>query len=91
VRVHLLLDWIGSNKLDVDALTELEGAGARADVCNAAAEYFPDLSPVGESRAQVFKSSPREGGDSARLMFLLSIAAARSPIARVQMTYAIHE
>src|SRR4029079_3235594 len=37
---------------------------------------FPELAPVGQSRAQVFKSSPREGGDSARLMFLLSISAA---------------
>jgi cardiolipin synthase len=45
-----------------------------------AADYFPELSPVGGSRAQVFKSSPREGSDSARLMFLLSISAARQRI-----------
>jgi cardiolipin synthase len=51
----------------------------RADVLNAEA-YFPKLQPVGESRAQVFKSSPREGADSARLMFLLSISAARQRI-----------
>ena len=158
VRVHVLLDWIGSNKLDATALAELEEAGieveryrplrwyslsrmnsrthrkilvidgrigfiggvgiadqwsghaqspdhwrdshfqvegpvvahlqaafadnwmkTRADVFNAA-DYFPDLAPVGDSRAQVFKSSPREGGDSARLMFLLSISAARQRI-----------
>lgn len=39
--------------------------------------YFPELHPVGEHRCQVFKSSPSEGSESARLMFLLSIAAAR--------------
>lgn len=42
--------------------------------------YFPQLSPAGESRCQVFKSSPREGSGSVRLMYLLSIAAARSRI-----------
>jgi cardiolipin synthase A/B len=43
-------------------------------------DYFPELAEVGDMRAQVFKSSPREGGDSARLMFLLSLAAARQRI-----------
>ncbi len=43
-------------------------------------DYFPELAEVGNSLAQVFKSSPREGGDSARLMFLLSLAAARQRI-----------
>jgi cardiolipin synthase len=158
VRVHVLLDWIGSNKLDPAALEELKEAGVqveryrplrwyslsrmnsrthrkilvidgsigfiggvgiadqwsghaqspdhwrdshfqlvgpavahlqaafadnwmktRADVLNAEA-YFPVLASHGTSRAQVFKSSPREGADSARLMFLLSIAAARQRI-----------
>ena len=158
VRVHVLLDWIGSNKLDAAALEELKDAGVqveryrplrwyslsrmnsrthrkilvidgrigfiggvgiadqwsghaqspdhwrdshfqlegpavahlqaafadnwmktRADVLNAEA-YFPVLTSRGTSRAQVFKSSPREGADSARLMFLLSIAAARQRI-----------
>jgi cardiolipin synthase len=158
VRVHVLLDWIGSNKLDPDALAELQGAGVeveryrplrwyslskmnsrthrkilvidgrlgfiggvgiadqwsghaqspdhwrdshfqvegpvvahlqaafadnwmktRAGVFNHP-DYFPELVPVGSCRAQVFKSSPREGGDSARLMFLLSIAAAEQRI-----------
>ncbi|HEU5249073.1 MAG TPA: cardiolipin synthase [Thermoanaerobaculia bacterium] len=39
--------------------------------------YFPRLEPVGASGAQVFKSSPREGSESVRLMYLLSIASAR--------------
>ena len=40
-------------------------------------EYFPPLEPVGKALAQVFKSSPREGSESVRLMYLLSIASAR--------------
>lgn len=40
-------------------------------------DYFPRLEPVGSSGAQVFKSSPREGSESVRLMYLLSIASAR--------------
>ena len=40
-------------------------------------EYFPALTPVGSSLAQVFKSSPGEGSESVRLMYLLSIASAR--------------
>jgi cardiolipin synthase len=158
VRVHVLLDWLGSNKLDASAIAEMEEAGVEveryrplrwynlsrinsrthrkilvidgrlgfiggvgiadewsghaqspehwrdshfqlegpavahlqaafvdnwikthSDVLNAAT-YFPELAPVGNCRAQVFKSSPREGGDSARLMFLLSISAARERI-----------
>ena len=158
VRVHVLLDWLGSSKLDAAALADLKEAGVevehyrplrwyslsrmnnrthrkilvvdgrvgfiggvgiadqwsghaqspdhwrdshfklegpavahlqaafadnwmktRADVFNADA-YFPVLDTRGTSRAQVFKSSPREGADSARLMFLLSIAAARKSI-----------
>jgi cardiolipin synthase len=43
-------------------------------------DYFPELAEVSDVSAQVFKSSPREGGDSARLMFLLSLAAARQRI-----------
>ena len=42
--------------------------------------YFPPLEPVGSMDAQVFKSSPREGSGSVRLMYLLAIAAARSQI-----------
>ena len=43
-------------------------------------EYFPALAPVGTALAQVFKSSPREGSESVRLMYLLSIASARKRI-----------
>lgn len=43
-------------------------------------EYFPKLSEVGAHRCQMFKSSPMEGSESARLMYLLSIAAAEQTI-----------
>jgi cardiolipin synthase len=43
-------------------------------------EYFPALAPVGEVKAQVFKSSAGEGSESVRLMYLLSIAAAARTI-----------
>ena len=43
-------------------------------------DYFPPLEPVGDMAAQVFKSSSREGSESARMMYLLSIAAARESI-----------
>ena len=41
-----------------------------------AGEYFPELTEAGSCRAQVFMSSPSEGSESARLMFLMSIASA---------------
>lgn len=44
------------------------------------AKYFPALSPAGNLRCQAFKSSAGEGADSARLMLLLTIAAARKRI-----------
>ncbi len=43
-------------------------------------DYFPQLHPVGNTTCQVFKSSANEGGENARLMVLLSIAAARRSI-----------
>ena len=43
-------------------------------------EYFPLLQPVGDDLAQVFTSSPRYGSESIRLMYWLSIAAARKNI-----------
>ncbi|MEO8044310.1 MAG: phospholipase D-like domain-containing protein [Spartobacteria bacterium] len=43
-------------------------------------EYFPVLVPAGSHRCQMFKSSPMEGSESARLMYLLSIAAAERSI-----------
>ncbi|HKI01862.1 MAG TPA: phospholipase D-like domain-containing protein [Thermoanaerobaculia bacterium] len=39
-------------------------------------DYFPALEETGSCEAQMFKSSPSEGTESARLMFLLSIASA---------------
>ncbi len=38
--------------------------------------YFPPLDEVGPHHCQVFKSSPMEGSESARLMFLMCISAA---------------
>lgn len=43
-------------------------------------DYFPALAPAGPHRCQMFKSSPMEGSESARLMYLLSIAAAERSI-----------
>ena len=42
--------------------------------------YFPLLQTVGPHRCQMFKSSPMEGSESARLMYLLSITAAKSSL-----------
>lgn len=42
--------------------------------------YFPRLEDAGCLRCQMFKSSPMEGSESARLMYLLSIAAAERSI-----------
>jgi cardiolipin synthase A/B len=42
--------------------------------------YFPELKPVGPHFAQMFHSSPQEGSEDIRLMYLLSIAAARKQI-----------
>lgn len=39
-------------------------------------DYFPELHDAGDMKAQVFMSGPGEGIESARLMFLLSIACA---------------
>jgi cardiolipin synthase len=52
---------------------------ARARVLDGAA-YFPELQPTGGVMCQIFKSSPQEGSESARLMFLLSLAAAEHSI-----------
>ena len=42
--------------------------------------YFPELEPLGETRAQVIESSADEGSESVRLVYLLAIAAARERI-----------
>jgi cardiolipin synthase len=49
-------------------------------------EYFPELGPVGSCMAQVFMSSPSEGSESARLMYLLSIASAEQSV-RIASAY----
>lgn len=51
-------------------------------------DYFPELVPAGDALCQIFKSSASEGADSARLMFLLSVAAARESI-RIANAYFI--
>jgi cardiolipin synthase A/B len=51
-------------------------------------EYFPELSEAGTVIGQVFKSSVDEGADSARMMLLLSIAAARKHV-RIANAYFI--
>jgi cardiolipin synthase len=43
-------------------------------------EYFPALEAAGDMKGQMFRSSPREGSASVRLMYLLAIAAAREEI-----------
>jgi len=48
--------------------------------------YFPEVKPAGDQFAQVFKGSPREGTEDIRLMYLLSIAAARKSI-RLSASY----
>jgi cardiolipin synthase A/B len=46
--------------------------------------YFPELPPCGTHLAQLFHSSPDEGSEKMRLMYLLSIAAARKTIRLAQ-------
>jgi cardiolipin synthase A/B len=43
-------------------------------------DYFPPLQKTGDQYAQVFKSSPTDGSETARLMYLFSIACARKSI-----------
>jgi cardiolipin synthase len=43
-------------------------------------EYFPQLAAAGRSLAQFFVSSPGGGGESAQLLYLMSIAAAARSI-----------
>ena len=158
VKVHVLLDWLGSNRMDAELVSRMEDAGVeveryhpirwyqldrlnhrthrkllvvdgrvgftggvgisdqwlghaqdpehwrdmhfrvegpvvaqlqaafmdnwlktRASVLHGE-DYFPKLEPRGEVDAQMFRSSPREGSASVRLMYLLAIAAAREEI-----------
>jgi cardiolipin synthase len=43
-------------------------------------DFFPALESCGPHRAQMFFSSPQEGSETVRMMYLLSIAAARRRI-----------
>jgi cardiolipin synthase len=49
-------------------------------------DYFPALEPAGDLPVQVFKSSPREGTEDIKMMYLLCIAAARKNI-RLSASY----
>ncbi len=51
-------------------------------------DYFPKERHAGDDKCQVFKSSAGEGSDSARLVLLISIAAARETI-RIANAYFI--
>ncbi len=51
-------------------------------------DYFPKIDPAGGQMCQVFKSAEDEGSDSTRLVYLLSIAAARKSI-RIANAYFI--
>jgi cardiolipin synthase len=48
--------------------------------------YFPSLTSAGNAAAQVFTSSPDQGSESVRLMYMLSLAAADSSI-RIAASY----
>ncbi|HEU4405053.1 MAG TPA: phospholipase D-like domain-containing protein [Polyangiaceae bacterium] len=50
--------------------------------------YFPALAPAGEARAQVVAVTQRAGGERARLLYLLALAAARRRV-RVASSYFI--
>jgi len=49
-------------------------------------DYFPELKPAGALPAQMFKSSIEGGAESMQLMYLLSIAAAKTTI-DISMAY----
>lgn len=46
--------------------------------------YFPALIPLGETPAHMFHSSPDDGSENVRLMYLLAIASARRSIRLAQ-------
>jgi cardiolipin synthase len=49
-------------------------------------EYFPPLDASGALMVQVFRSSPGEGSESVRLMYMLSLASARKNV-RIAASY----
>lgn len=164
VKVHVLLDWLGTKKMDLDSIQSMNDAGVEVQryhplrwynirrvnnrthrkllvvdgtvgftggvgiadhwlgnaqdpdhwrdshfkmegpvvaQCQAAfmgnwlktrsrvlpgGEYFPEVAPAGSHRAQVVMSSPSEGSESARLMYLLAIASAARSV-RIASAY----
>jgi cardiolipin synthase len=164
VKVHVLLDWLGSNRIDLDSIQSMNDAGVEVQryhplrwynirrvnnrthrkllvvdgtvgftggvgiadewsgnaqdpdhwrdshfklegpvvaQCQAAfadnwlktrsrvlsgGEYFPKIAAVGTHRAQVVMSSPAEGSESARLMYLLAITSAAHSV-RIATAY----
>ncbi len=48
--------------------------------CEHSPDYFPELPAVGDQHAHMFNSSPEDGSENARLMFLHSFSAARSHV-----------
>jgi cardiolipin synthase len=84
--------WRDSHfKIEGPAVAQMQSAfgdnwiKTRAQVLFGSA-YYPELTQVGRSRAQVFKSSSDEGSENVRLMYLLSIASAAKNI-RLQAAY----
>ncbi len=49
-------------------------------------DYCPNVSPVGKSKVQCYKSGPNEDPENARISYLLAIAAARKSI-RISHAY----
>src|SRR2546430_2061196 len=49
-------------------------------------DYFPELNPAGDHYEQGFFSSPRDGTETVRLMYLLAIAAAQTSL-RLSASY----
>ncbi|CAN5655520.1 phospholipase D-like domain-containing protein [soil metagenome] len=97
-------DWLGDGRLqgfwrdshyrlDGPAVGQMQQAfmdnwlQTRAELLHGDA-YFPKIPEAGKQRCQVFKSSAGEGSDSARVMLLLSLAAARKHI-RIANAYFI--
>lgn len=75
----------GHYKVEGPAVTQIQQAfldnwmQTRAQVLHGD-KFFPALEERGSVKCHAFKSSAGEGADSARLMFLLSVAAARKRI-----------
>ncbi|HVR43695.1 MAG TPA: phospholipase D-like domain-containing protein [Thermoanaerobaculia bacterium] len=49
-------------------------------------DYFPELAPAGGHAAQMFTSSPEDGTEKTRLLYLLSVASARRTL-RIATAY----